>query len=83
MLVLEPWVLSSVTNWSMPSSYDYVPHPLFRVTLCLYLFVTALELATGRPTVLRVLLRLAGPWVIFLGALILFFSLSPQPVFQG
>lgn len=83
MLVLEPWALITVTNWSMPSSYDYVPHPILRVTLGLYLFVTALALAAGRPSVPRVLLRLVGPWVIFLGALVLFFSLSPKPVFLG
>ncbi|MFL5355443.1 hypothetical protein [Archangium sp.] len=40
-------------------------------------------LAARLPSVPRVLLRLAGPWVLFLGALALFFSLSPQPVFQG
>jgi hypothetical protein len=83
MLVLKPWVLITIVNWSMPSSYEYAPNPLFAFTLCLYLFVTALALATGRPTVPRVLLRLAGPWVIFLGALVLRFSLSPRPVFLG
>lgn len=82
-LVFEPWVLSTVTNWSMPSSHEYVPNPLFRVTLCLYLFVTALVLATGRPTLPRALLRLTGPWVLFLGALVLRFSTSPRPIFQG
>jgi hypothetical protein len=82
-LVFEPWVLISVSNWSMPSSYEYAPNPLVEVTLCLYLFVTALALATGRPTVPRVLLRLAGPWAVFLGALVLRYAFSSRPVFLG
>lgn len=82
-LVFEPWVELSVSNWSMPSSYEYAPNPLVEVTLSLYLFVTALALATGRPSVPRVLLRLAGPWAVFLGALVLRYAFTPRPVFQG
>ena len=57
---------------------------LLHVALSRWLAAPSQEhLATGRPSVPRVLLRLAGPWALFLGALVLFFSLSPRPVFQG
>lgn len=83
VLAFEPWVLHTVAMWLGPSTQDYALNPLVFVSFRIYLFVTALALATGRPTRPRVLLRLAGPWALFLGALVLFFNLSPRPVFQG